>query len=143
MKNNGNDNLHLGNNLHNVKFKFRNVTYATDENIKEWKDNIPQEYKDFSRKLMERIEFLHKQWQSIEDKTKARLQLLEEERKELEQIIKEKESDYSELCKKSNKAYRRDMLRKRSLVISEDFNSPNQYFAMIDGELYFSSAFYT
>lgn len=33
------------------------------------------------------------------------------------------------------------MSHKCSLVISEDFNSPNQYFAMIDGELWFHPHF--
>lgn len=141
MKNNGNDNLYLNKRSGNAKFKFRNITHATDENIEEWKESIPQEYKDYNKKLEKCIETLHKRWQSIGDKTKAKLQLLEEQRKELEQIIKERESTYSESCKKSNKVYRCDMSHKCSLVISEDFNSPNQYFAMIDGELYFHPHF--
>ena len=132
MKNNGNDNLRLNRRSGNAKFKFTNVTHATDENIKEWKDSIPQEYKDFSRKLTERIEFSHKQWQSIRDETKAKLQLLEEQRKELEQI----ETNLKEKMAKCG-TLRCD----GSWFVPKGFNSPNQYFAMIDGGLWFHPHF--
>ena len=123
MKNNGNDNLYLNKRSGNAKFKFRNITHDTDENIEEWKESIPQEYKDYNKKLEKCIETLHKRWQSIGDKTKAKLQLLEEQRKELEQIIKEKESDYSELCKEYMYYYLKNIGFSLSKICKVDINN--------------------
>lgn len=132
MKNNGNDNLRLNRRSGNAKFKFTNVIHATEENIAQWEDSIPQEYKDYNKKLNECIESLHEHWQSIEGETKVKLQLLEEQRKELEQIethLKEKMAKYGTLrCDGSR-------------FVPKGFNSPNQYFAIIDGELYFHPHF--